>query len=99
MAKYKQKCIICKEKWALVNHYREKPMCKDCEQKLMQKPIKDIKFKKMFNIDQKLYEESSFLKSIRLNYARFGSLSGKQVEYFKKVVDELKNPKLKEDKK
>ncbi len=56
------------------------------------RPIEDEKFRKMFDIDQKLYEQSSFLRSIKSNYLRFGSLSEKQVEVFKKVAAELMNP-------
>ena len=60
--------------------------------KQINQPITDEKFRKMFDIDQKLYEESSFLRSIKSNYLRFGSLSEKQVEMFKKVAAELANP-------
>ncbi len=60
--------------------------------KQINQPITDEKFRKMFDIDQKLYEESSFLRSIKSNYLRFGSLSEKQVDTFKKVAAELANP-------
>ena len=55
-------------------------------------PITDEKFKKLFDIDSKLYEESSFLRSIKSNYLRFGSLSEKQIDTFKRVSAELANP-------
>lgn len=55
-------------------------------------PIEDEKFRKLFDIDQKLYEQSSFLRSIKSNYLRFKSLSEKQIEVFKKVSEELQNP-------
>lgn len=97
MVKYKQKCIICKQKWALVV-YRQQPICSDCESNLTKKPIEDPEIKKMFDIDPRLYQENSFLKSIRLNYARYGNLTQKQIEVFKKVVDDLKNSKPKEKK-
>ena len=57
------------------------------------KPIEDEKFKKLFDIGPKLYEQSSFLRSIKSNYLKFGSLSEKQIETFKKVAEELANPK------
>ena len=63
--------------------------------KQINQPIEDKKFKVMFDIDQKLYEQSSFLRSIKSNYLRFGSLSEKQVETFKRVAAELANPELK----
>ena len=55
-------------------------------------PITDEKFKKLFDIDSKLYEESSFLRSIKSNCIRFGSLSEKQIDTFKRVSAELANP-------
>lgn len=94
MVRYKQKCVICKERWALTTP-RQQPVCTDCESKLLSKPIKDPKIKKMFNIDPKFYE-NPFLKSIRLNYSRYGYLTERQVAAFKKVVEDLKNPKIKE---
>jgi probable phosphoglycerate mutase len=61
-------------------------------------PIDDPKFKKLFDIDQKYYEESSFLRSIKGNYLRFGSLSERQIETFKRVSEEMKNPELLKEK-
>ena len=59
--------------------------------KQINQPIQDEAFQKMFDIDKELYEQSAFLRSIKSNYLRFGSLSEKQIETFKKVVSELKN--------
>ena len=53
------------------------------------KQIDDPVFKDLFDIPKELYEQSSFLRSIKDNYLRFSSLSDKQVETFKKVVDDL----------
>ena len=58
--------------------------------KEIDKPIVDKKFKKMFDIDIKLYEKSSFLRNIKASYLHFGSLSEKQVETFKKTIEEIK---------
>ena len=99
MAKYKQRCVICKQKWTLVSFYKQQPICSDCEQKLISDPIEDPEMRKMFDIDPKLYQQSQFLRSIRLNYARYGSLSKKQIEVFRKVVEEMKHPKAKEENK
>ncbi len=54
------------------------------------KPITEPKFKKLFDIDKNLYEKSSFLRNIKSSYLRFGGLSDKQIEMFKKVAAELK---------
>ncbi|HIG98807.1 TPA: hypothetical protein HA231_05290 [Candidatus Woesearchaeota archaeon] len=60
--------------------------------KQINQPIQDETFKKMFDIGEKLYEQSSFLRSVKSNYLRFGSLSEKQIETFKRVAEELANP-------
>jgi hypothetical protein len=50
--------------------------------------ITDPKWKKFFDIDPALYEKSSFLRSIKRNYLRQGTLTTKQKEMFLKVVKE-----------
>mgnify|MGYP001566392535 FL=1 len=94
--KYKQLCAICKKNHVLISSRGQFPICTSCSMKQINQPIEDKKFKAMFDIDQKLYEQSSFLRSIKYNYLRFGSLSDKQIEMFKKVALELANPKRKE---
>ncbi len=44
----------------------------------------------MFNIPESFYMNSGFLRSIKSNYLRFGELSEKQIEFFKKAVKEMK---------
>lgn len=61
--------------------------------KFVREPVEDPEYKKLFDINEKYYKESSFLRSIRVNYARFGSLSQKQIDVFKKVASELKSGK------
>ena len=97
--KYKQLCAICRKNHVLISSRNQFPICTSCSMKQINQPITDETFRKLFEIDQKLYEESSFLRSIKSNYLRFGSLSEKQIEVFKKVVAELKSggPKKKEN--
>ena len=89
--KYKQLCAICKKNHVLISARGQFPICTSCSMKQINQPITDETFRKLFDIDQKLYEESSFLRSIKSNYLRFGSLSEKQVETFKRVAAELAN--------
>lgn len=89
--KYKQLCAICRKNHVLIITRNQFPICTSCSMRQISKPIEDEKFKKLFDIDEKLYEESSFLRSIKSNYLRFGSLSEKQVEVFKRVAEELKS--------
>ncbi len=89
--KYKQICAICTKNHVQIIASSQLPICTSCSMREISRPIEDEKLRKMFDIDQKLYEQSSFLRSIKSNYLRFGSLSEKQVEVFKKVAAELTN--------
>ena len=95
MIRYKAKCGLCRKNMAIVNSPRQFPVCKDCQMKDFKKPIKDSFFKKLFDIDPKLYEENDFLRSIKSNYLHYENLTDKQIEAFKRVVEETKNPELK----
>jgi CRISPR/Cas system-associated protein endoribonuclease Cas2 len=73
-------------------------VCYDCQKTELSKPIKGEKFKKMFDIPEEFYKENTFLRSIKLNYIKYGELSAKQIEVFKKVVKDVKAEKKKEEK-
>jgi hypothetical protein len=89
MVEYKEKCMLCKKTMVLMRSKRQKPICTPCQFKgVDDKEITDPTFKKMFDIDPRLYEKSYFLRDIKAKYLRFGNLSEKQVEVFKKVADE-----------
>lgn len=94
--KYKQLCVMCKKNHVLIASRNQFPICTSCSMKQINQPIEDEKFRKLFDIDQKLYEQSSFLRSIKSNYLRFKELSEKQIEVFRKVAEELANPASKE---
>jgi len=64
--------------------------------KRIAEPVKDKKFS-FLNIPDELYRESSFLRNIKESFQRFDSLSEKQIEVFKKVVNDLKKPKEKKE--
>ena len=69
------------------------PLCYDCQKNDIQGEIKDPEMKKMFDIPEEFYKESLFLRSIKINYLRFGKLSDKQIEWFKKVTEKIKEEK------
>jgi len=69
------------------------PLCYDCEKKELQGEITDPKMKEMFDIPEEFYKNNGFLRSIKKNYLRFGNLSEKQIEVFKRVVEDMKKPK------
>jgi len=66
------------------------PICYDCQKEELKGEIKSSKIKKLFDVPEEFYKESPFLVSVKLFYLRFGRISEKQVEYFKKEVEELK---------
>jgi hypothetical protein len=90
MASYKQKCWKCKENWVVAGWRNKFPVCYDCEKDELKKPIKDPKMKKMFDIPEEFYEKNSFLRSVKRNYLRFEDLTEKQIEAFKKTVEDMK---------
>ena len=90
--KFKQRCAICKENMVVIFSYKQFPICVDCHMRQIDKPIKDPKIKKLFDIPEEFYKKSVFLRNIKGAYIRFENLSEKQVEAFKKTVKDLKNP-------
>ena len=90
--KFKQKCKICHEDWVVVRH-REFPICIKCHMK--QIFAEEVKAKKylFLNLTKKTYEKSRFLRNIRQSYLMYKSLSKKQIDAFKKTVDDLKKGK------
>ena len=90
---YKQLCARCKKCMVLVTTGTRFPVCYECQKPELQGKITDLKMKKMFAIPEDLYKESGFLRSIKSNYLRFGNLTEKQLNAFKKVVEEMKKRK------
>jgi len=88
-AVFKQKCWKCRKNFVLVSSNQKYVICYDCQKDELNKKIKDPIMAELFNIPEEFYKESSFLRSIKSNYLRFGELSEKQIEAFKKVVKEM----------
>ena len=68
------------------------PVCYECQKSELEGKIKDPKMKRLFNISEEFYKQNSFLRSIKINYLKYGDLSDKQIGTFKEVVKKLKNP-------
>lgn len=65
------------------------PLCYDCHKDELHQPVKNLKMKKLFSIPEEFYQRSLFLRSVKINYLKFGRLTDRQVEFFKKTVDEF----------
>lgn len=89
--KYKQRCWRCKKNFVPVSSSKQKFVkCYECQKESLNKEIKDPKMKKMFDIPEEFYKENPFLRDIKLNYLKFGELTERQIEAFKKVVNDMK---------
>jgi len=96
MAAYKQRCIVCKNSWAMVTSFKQKfVVCVNCEMKVVEQKVEDKDFVKLFKIPLEWYKENPFLRSIRYQYGRWGSLTEKQLGAFEKTVKEMKKKKKK----
>lgn len=96
MVKYKQRCMRCKKNYVAVSSWgsRGRPIiCYDCEKKDLEGEVTDPAMKKLFKVPEELYKRSAFLRSIKINYLRYGALTDAQIAAFKKVVAELKATK------
>ncbi|HLD15329.1 MAG TPA: hypothetical protein VJB94_01995 [Candidatus Nanoarchaeia archaeon] len=91
--RYKQLCFKCKKKYVEATWKDRYILCYDCQKAELSIEIKNPKMKKLFDIPESFYEKNSFLRSIKVNYLKFGNLTDKQIEYFKKTVDKLKKEK------
>ena len=91
--KYKQKCYRCKKNYVVTTYRERYVLCYECQKKELSQEIKHPKFKKLFDIPEEFYEKSYFLRNIKLNYLRYESLTDKQIEAFKKTVEEMKKEK------
>ncbi len=65
-------------------------ICYECQKKTLNQEIEDPKFKKLFDIPEKFYKENNFLRNIKINYLNYKNLTEKQIEAFKKVVEDMK---------
>ena len=88
--KYKQKCYRCKKNYVIITGRNSYALCYDCQKAELDGEIKDPKMKKMFKIPEEFYKTNSFLRNIKINYLRYGELTEKQIETFKKVVKDMK---------
>lgn len=63
--------------------------------KEIQHPLEDDTLKKLFDIPMAWYEKNPFLRSVRYQYGRFGRLTDKQLEAFKKTLKDMKTQEKK----
>lgn len=86
----KEKCRVCRKNYVLVSWRHGYVICYDCQKSQLQKEVKDPAMKKLLNIPEEYYKQNAFLRDIKLNCIRFGKLTDKQIEAFKKAVEKMK---------
>mgnify|MGYP001611023406 FL=1 len=89
MARFKQKCFRCKKNFVLVTSKQKYVLCYDCQKDELSKEIKDKNMKKLFDIPEDYYKDNIFLRNIKISFLRYGNLTEKQINAFKKTVKEL----------
>ena len=89
MVNFKHLCKRCRKNYVVVGYRDRYPLCYDCQKSALQGEIKG-KFKKLFDIPEELYKENLFLRNIKIYYLKYGELSDKQVEAFKKTIKKMK---------
>lgn len=94
--RYKQKCSRCKKNYVIVTSRQSFVVCYNCQKKDLEGEINDPEMKKLFDIAEEYYSKNSFLRNIKISYLRFGKLTEKQVEAFKKTVKKMKEEKVTE---
>lgn len=88
---FKQKCIRCRKNFVIITNKNRYPLCYDCQKKELNVKINDPKMKKLFDIPEEYYKKNDFLRAIKANYIKFENLSERQIEAFKKTVEEMKS--------
>ena len=89
---YKQKCRRCRKNYVTVSRrHRGEIVCFECQKKELNGEIEDPKLKKLLDIPDEFYMKSGFLRSIKINCIRYGSLSDKQIEAFKNTVKKMQD--------
>ncbi len=91
MAMYKQKCGYCNKNYVLAGRSQKFVVCFDCQKKELAGEVTDPVMKEMFDIPEEFYKTSGFLRNIKVSYLKFGNLTERQIEAFKKVVSEMKD--------
>ena len=86
--RFQMKCSRCKKNYVTVTRRQSFALCYDCQKSELEGEIKDPEMKKMFDIPQDLYRTNTFLRDIKVKYLKYGELSEKQIEVFKKVAKE-----------
>ncbi|MGE0793066.1 MAG: hypothetical protein AB7V77_02700 [Candidatus Woesearchaeota archaeon] len=87
---FKQKCNKCKINYVMTTKKQPYVICYECQKEELNKEITDPFVKKILDIPEEYYKQNAFLRNIKINYIKYGTISEKQISAFKKTVEEMK---------
>lgn len=82
----------------LIKSRRQRPVCISCQEKEWNEPITDPVFKELFDFDKSVFETSNFIRSLRMYYNRYHTLTERQLAALKDIRERMKNQKTEEHK-
>lgn len=91
--RYKQKCSRCRKNYVTTTWREKYPVCYDCQKKDLEGEINDPDMKQLFDIPEEYYKQNAFLRNIKISYLKYGKLTEKQIQAFKKTVKKIKKRK------
>lgn len=94
MITYQQKCSICRKNLVLIKSRRQRPVCIICQEKEWNEPITDPVFKELFDFDKSVFETSNFIRSLRMYYNRYHTLTERQLAALKDIRERMKSQKV-----
>jgi PHP family Zn ribbon phosphoesterase len=86
---YKQKCKRCNKNYVLSGLRSRYIVCDECQKREYSQEVTDPEMKELFDIPEEHYQKNYFLRDIKAKYLKYGSLSEKQIEAFKRAVKDL----------
>ncbi|PIY59814.1 hypothetical protein COY95_05070, partial [Candidatus Woesearchaeota archaeon CG_4_10_14_0_8_um_filter_47_5] len=89
MITFKKKCGKCRKNYVVATFRQRFVLCYDCQKQDLEGTISDPVFKELFAIPEDYYKKNAFLRNIKVNYLRYGTLTERQIEAFKKVVKDM----------
>ena len=93
--RYKQKCPRCRTNYVTVSWRNRNVVCFECQKNELEGEITDPDMKRLFDLPEEFYRENSFLRNIKISYLKWGKLSDKQADAFRKTVKKLKEERKK----
>ena len=88
---FKIKCMRCKKNYVIVTHRMHGfVQCYDCEKGQLEGEIKDKAMRAFFDLPEEFYRDNRFLRSVKIQYMRFGSITEKQREFFVKAAEQMR---------